>query len=293
MIGTVYNNQHLFRDFDNIIIDECHNVGADAGMYNEFIKATPRAKVLGLTATPYRLNSGVEGSRLEFLNRTNPRIFDDCIYYIQNDVLFDAGHLAPLKYFSFNTIDRTKIQLKADGSDFKTSALHAYLKQADMASAIVKYAKVLEKTCRNTLIFCSSIEEAERVQRGLPGSAIVTGETEDDERRQILSAFTSGKITKLINVGVLTTGFDYPALESILNGRITMSLALYYQIIGRVMRPYTFADGTKKIGYVVDLGGNIELFGKIETMKIMEDDRGQLSIWNGGRQLTNVPFTRN
>jgi DNA repair protein RadD len=112
-------------------------------------------------------------------------------------------------------------------------------------------------------------------------------------RTKILNEFKAGKIRCVINVGVLTTGFDYPELEAVLIARSTMSLALYYQIVGRVMRPFKYADGSVKEGWVVDLGGNINLFGKIETMKITTDERGLYMIVNQGRQLTNVPFTRN
>jgi len=129
------------------------------------------------------------------------------------------------------------------------------------------------------------------VHKRIPGSAILTGETKKEERERILSHFKSGKIRCLINVGVLTTGFDYPALEAVLMARSTMSLSLYYQIVGRVMRIFTYADGTKKKGWFVDMGGNINFFGKIETMKIV-DNHGYLSIWNNGRQLTNVPFVK-
>src|SRR5579859_1925906 len=98
-IGSIINKRHLFDDFKNIIIDECHLVNSKGGMYNEFIKAFEKVKVLGLTATPYRLSSGMEGSMLKFLTRTSPRIFGKVLYYIQNKVLFDAGHLAPLEYY--------------------------------------------------------------------------------------------------------------------------------------------------------------------------------------------------
>jgi len=87
---------------------------------------------------------------------------------------------------------------------------------------------------------------------------------------------------------VLTTGFDYPELETVLIARSTMSLALYYQIVGRIMRPHP----DKVSGWVVDLGGNIDFFGRIETMRIRETETGKFSIWNNNRQLTNVPFTK-
>lgn len=121
---------------------------------------------------------------------------------------------------------------------------------------------------------------------------MVTGETEAGERDSILSAFKAGKIRCVVNVGVLTTGFDYPALEAVLIARSTMSLALYYQIVGRAMRPFTYPDGTKKTAWIVDLGGNIRFFGKIETMKIQQNEKGLYYVSNNGRQLTNVNFSK-
>ena len=160
-----------------------------------------------------------------------------------------------------------------------------------MPSRIVKNALTILSKRKNLLIFCSLIEEAVDVQKRIPGSAILTGETKKEERERILSKFKNGSIKCLINVGVLTTGFDYPALEAVLMARSTMSLSLYYQIVGRVMRIFTYADGTKKKGWFIDMGGNINFFGKIETMRIVDND-GYLSIWNNGRQLTNVPFQK-
>jgi DNA repair protein RadD len=121
---------------------------------------------------------------------------------------------------------------------------------------------------------------------------VITGDTEKRAREKILAEFKGGRIKCLINVGVLTTGFDYPGLECILIARSTMSLSLYYQMVGRVMRPFKNEDGTPKVGWVVDLGGNIKKFGKIETMEIKKDHKGLFSIWNNGRQLTNVLFTK-
>lgn len=292
MIGSVIEKTHLFQNHKKIIIDECHNVGPDAGMYNDFIKRIKGCKVSGMTATPYRLTAGFDGARLDFLNRTSPRIFDDCIYYIQNDVLFNAGHLAPLKYFSFDTIDRTKLALTSNGADFTVASMKALFQQMDMAKVTAKYVQMVLSKRRNVLVFSSFIEEAFRVQKFIPGSVVLTGETEKEERKKILSAFKSGKIKCLINVGVLTTGFDYPELEAVIMAQTTMSLALYYQIIGRLMRPFTYPDGSKKEGWFIDLGGNVKMFGKIETMRIVETDKG-LTIYQGARPLTNVPFSRN
>lgn len=296
-IGSIAKKHHLFEKFKNIILDECHSVNASDGMYRDFIKSFDHVKVLGLTATPYRLASASGGAELRFLTRTSPRIFNKVLYHVQNDVLFDAGHLAPLEYFSMDVIDRTMLDMNSSGTDFTDASLRAYYRKVDMPSKTIDYANRILKKRRNLLVFCSLVEEAMTVAKGIPGSVVLTGDTDKKVRERILAEFTTGKIRCVINVGVLTTGFDYPALEAVLISRSTMSLAIYYQIIGRVMRPYTYPDGTKKVGWVIDLGGNIRFFGKIETMKIETDNKGLFFISNivDGRykQLTNIPFSKN
>ena len=291
-IGSVAKKIHLFQNFKNIIIDECHLVNPDQGMYQNFIKTLSHTKVLGLTATPYRLGSNSEGAELRFITRQTPRIFNKVLYYVQNDVLFNAGHLAPLKYFSFNVIDRTMLSMNSSGTDFTDASMRAYYRQINMPKITIEYANRLLKKRNNLLVFSALIEDANQVAKGVPGSVVITGETEMAVRARILNEFKSGKIRCVINVGVLTTGFDYPELEAVLIARSTMSLALYYQIVGRVMRPFKYSDGSVKEGWIVDLGGNINLFGKIETMKITTDERGLYMIVNQGRQLTNVPFSK-
>lgn len=288
-IGSVIKKIHLFKDVEHIIIDECHLVNPKDGMYNDFIRALPKAKVLGLTATPYRLSATFEGSMLNFLTRTSPRIFNKVIYSIQNSTLFDAGHLAKLEYFSFNVVDRTMLQTNSAGTDFTEASLRNYYRQINMPQVTAYYALRLLDKRSNLLIFSSLIEEANAASRMIPNSVVLTGETETKERERILKDFKSGKIKCLINVGVLTTGFDYPELECVLIARSTMSLSLYYQIVGRAMRPHP----EKETAWIVDLGGNIKFFGKIETMKIEQDVKGLYFISNNGKQLTNVIFSKN
>jgi DNA repair protein RadD len=122
---------HLFKNVKLILIDECDLVNAKGGMYEKLISSLPDAKVLGLTATPYRLTSGFDGAMLKFINRTNPRIFNKCIYYIQNSTLFDAGHLAKLEYFDKTVIDRTMLQMNTSGTDFTEASMKAYYRSIE------------------------------------------------------------------------------------------------------------------------------------------------------------------
>lgn len=287
-IGSVAKKHHLFRDVENVIVDECHLVNPNSGMYHDFIKSFEKVKVLGLTATPYRLTSGFDGAMLKFLTRTSPRIFNEVIYHIQNSLLFDNGYLAKLEYFAFDIIDRTMLQMNSTGTDYTEQSLRSYYRKIDMPTTTAYYANRLLAKRKNLLIFCTLIKEAEQVAH-LTGATIITGETAKSDRERILRQFKAGQIKCVVNVGVLTTGFDYPELECVLIARSTMSLAIYYQIIGRAMRPHP----NKQSAWIVDLGGNIKFFGKIETMKIEQTSNGLYYISNNGKQLTNVTFTKN
>ena len=101
-IGSVKNHPELFIHFKNIIVDECHLVNPKEGMYKDFFNAV-KCKVLGLTATPYRLSSSRDfGSMLKFITRTKPHVFSEVIYHVQVSTLLDMGYLAKLNYYPMN-----------------------------------------------------------------------------------------------------------------------------------------------------------------------------------------------
>ena len=117
-IGSVKNNKHLFARFRYAIIDECHYVNSEEGMYADFIN-TIQCKVLGLTATPYRLYSNqFYGSMLRFLTRTKPRVFSQLIYHIQIKTLLEAGYLAHLNYYRLSVVDTSKLRINSTGADY-------------------------------------------------------------------------------------------------------------------------------------------------------------------------------
>lgn len=291
-IGSIIKKKHIFEKTKYILIDEAHCVNPEEGMYREFVKYFPKVKVVGFTATPYRLSSGMDGAQLKFLTRQSPRIFNRVQYYIQNALLFDQHYLAPLEYYNFDVVNRRMLDVNSAGSDYTATSLKSYYRRINFPALTIKYANRLLAKRRSLLVFCSLVEEAETVAAGIPGAVVVHGETDKAIRRKHLANFKAGNISCIVNVGVLTTGFDYPELEAVLIARSTMSLAIYYQIIGRVMRPHTYSDGSKKVGWVVDLGGNIPFFGKVETMRIEVNEKGLYYVTNNGRQLTNVPFQK-
>ena len=120
-IGSVNNCKEFFMRFRYVIIDECHQVNAEEGMYHDFIKATG-CKVIGLTATPYRLySSRFYGAMLRFITRTRPRIFDDLIYCCQVRTLAEQGYLARLNYYQLNVVDPSRLKVNSTGSAITSS----------------------------------------------------------------------------------------------------------------------------------------------------------------------------
>lgn len=113
-IGSVKAHSELFLHFRNVIVDECHLVNPKEGMYKDFFGAV-KCKVLGLTATPYRLSSSRDfGSMLKFITRTKPHVFSEVIYHVQVSTLLDMGYLAKLDYYSMNPSGWNELNLKVN-----------------------------------------------------------------------------------------------------------------------------------------------------------------------------------
>lgn len=294
-IGSVMNHMDEFMHFKNVMIDECHKVNSKAGQYKQFIEATER-RVIGLTATPYRLCSYMGGSTLKFITRTRPRIFTDVLYYCQVSDLLAKGYLADLRYFDCTKLDMSKVKANTTGADYDDKSLKLEYERIgfkdQLSSTTIRVLHPKNGVPRKgVLVFTRFIDEAEVLVAKLKSvsinAAIVTGETPKREREAILADFQSGRIKVVANVGTLTTGFDYPELDTVILGRPTMSLALYYQMVGRAIRPCKGKDG-----WVIDLGGSYRRFGNVADLKIGVEVPGsqRWCVTSNGKQLTNVIF---
>lgn len=293
-IGSVKVHPELFTHFKNIIVDECHLVNPKEGMYKDFFE-TVKCKVLGLTATPYRLSSSRDfGSMLKFITRTKPHVFSEVIYNVQVSTLLDMGYLAKLDYFPLNPTGWNELNLKVNttGADYTDKSVQNLYEKIDFYGYLVH---IVQRLVNNTvtgskrkgiLVFTRFLKEAQRLTMSIPGCAIVSGDTPKGERERILESFKSGDIPVVANVGVLTTGFDYPELDTVVMARPTMSLAMWYQIVGRAIRPHP----SKASGWVIDLCGNIKRFGEVSDLKMTDGGNGKWAVFSNGRQLTNVRF---
>jgi DNA repair protein RadD len=287
-IGSVKNNPELFEHFKYIIIDECHFVNPKKGMYKEFLENVP-CKVLGLTATPYRLTTdGFGGSILKFLTRTRPKVFTDLIYHSQISTLLDRGYLSELEYFNIEAVDISQLKVNSTGADFTDESVKNHYKKIEFNTKLINIVERLIKAGRsNIIVFTRFIEEAQYIVDNMAGLAeIVTGKTPKKDRERILNDFKSGEFKVVANVGVLTTGFDFPELSTIVLARPTKSLALYYQMVGRAIRPHE----DKKTGWIVDLCQTYKRFGKVEDLKLVAPKPKLWHIESNGKQLTNVYY---
>ena len=292
-IGSVKGHPELFSHFKNIIIDECHLVNPKEEMYKDFLSIL-NCKVLGLTATPYRLSSSQDfGAMLKFITRTRPAIFKEVIYHVQVSTLLDMGYLAKLNYYSMNPIGWNELNLKTNttGADYTDKSVQREYERIDFYGYLVHIVQRLMNPIqggkrKGILVFTRFLKEAERLTMSIPGCAIVSGDTPKSTREMILKQFKTGEIPVVANVGVLTTGFDYPELDTIVMARPTMSLAMYYQIVGRAIRPHP----SKECGWFVDLCGNIKRFGEVSDLRLVDGGNGKWAVFSKGRQLTNVRF---
>ena len=291
-IGSVKSHPELFAHFKNIIVDECHLVNPIEGMYKDFFD-TVKCKVLGLTATPYRLSSSRDfGSMLKFITRTKPHVFSEVIYHVQVSTLLDMGYLSKVNYYPMNPTGWNELNLKINttGADYTDKSVQKEYERIDFYSYIVHIVQRLMNPKaggkrKGILVFTRFLKEAERLTMSIPGCVIVSGDTPKKERERILEMFKVGEIPVVANVGVLTTGFDYPELDTVVMARPTMSLAMYYQIVGRCIRPYK-----GKTAWFVDLCGNINRFGEVSDLHLKDTGNGKWAVFSKGRQLTNVRF---
>ena len=243
-------------DVKFILIDEAHLINNDSkGMYRTFL-GRARARVIGLTATPYRLGQG-------YLT-DGDGIFDELIQPVSILELQGLGYLAKLRNKgTFTKLDVSSVRLS--GGEFSESDLQAKVDTFDtneaVADEIVKSAACYGR--KHILVFCSGVEHAEHIsamlsERGM-ASRYIAGAMRMDEREDILYSFTHGRFTALCNANLLTTGFDYPDIDMICMLRPTMSPGLYLQMAGRGLRLKT--DGGDCL--VLDFAGNVTRHGPI------------------------------
>lgn len=240
-IGSIYKQAHRLGRIDIVLADECHLINPkEAGMWRSFIsdlaRYNPHTRVIGWTGTPFRGN-GVWATAGE------EPLFTNIATRVTMKELLELKFLSPL--VPAPTVARVDARdVRTSGDDYVISELAKVTDRADLVEATCQEIVELARDRKRWLVFAVTIEHAEHVRDALQrrgvAAAVVSSETPKQERAALIAAFRGGRIRCLVNVAVLTTGFDVPEVDFIALLRATKSPVLYVQIAGRGMR---IADG--------------------------------------------------
>ncbi len=265
-IASVAKRVKDFGHIDLLIIDECHMISdKDQSMYVKAIdmlkSINPLLKVIGLTATPYRLGMGMV---------TDGQLFTDiCCNYTSLEKfneLVDGGYISPL------IPKRTDTELNVDdvgihAGEYIQSELQEAVDKYSITRGALEEAVQLAKGRRHWLVFCTGITHAEHTrdileQLGIPAVCVHTKLPGGDKQRdENIRLWKAGMVGAAVNVNVLTTGFNFKAIDCIIVLRPTMSTVLWVQLLGRGTRPCP--ETAKQNCLVLDFAANTRRLGPI------------------------------
>jgi DNA repair protein RadD len=262
-IQSIRKRAEQLGHIDIIIIDECHLVSHnDEGSYRKLITdltvINPHLRVIGLTATPFRLGHG--------LITDKPAIFDALIEPVSIEELVEGGYLSTLRS------TRTALRLDTSGvhkrgGEYIESELQAAIDTEKNNREVVKEVLKRAGDRKAWLFFCAGVDHAHHISHLLNEHGItsecVTGKTHKKDREKILDDFKAGKIQAITNANVLTTGFDHPDIDLLVMLRPTMSASLYVQMAGRGMRPKSHTDHC----LVLDFAGVVAQHGPVTNVQ--------------------------
>ena len=250
---------------DITIVDEAHLIphggeGQYRTVIDNLLAKNPAMRLIGLTATPFRLSGGR-------LTRGDGALFSSICYELPVQQLVDEGYLSPLVSPTLaSTYDVGKVATR--GGDYAAGELGASIEaQSEITDAALDEAMRAAGARASWLVYCVSVEHARQAAQRLfslgVSCSVVTGEDEPGDRRRKIERFKAGETRALVSVDVLTTGFDVPRVDCIVLLRPTQSAGLYVQICGRGMR--LFPGKTDCL--VLDFGGNVSRHGPITDLR--------------------------
>lgn len=262
-IGSVAKKAEMFGHIDLLLVDEAHMVSHRCNTsYVKFISAlkevNPYLKVIGLTATPYRLGHGL---------LTDGPIFTDCAYDLTTRESFSRlvkeGYMAQLiAKRTESELDVSQVHVR--GGEFVQRELQAAVNKTAVTQEALKEAIALGERRKSWIVFTTGIDHTEDTARLLNSMGIkavaVHSKLKPKERDAAIEAYKAGVYRAIVNNNILTTGFDHPPMDLGIILRPTVSTGLWVQILGRLTRP---APG-KEDALILDFAGNTRRLGPID-----------------------------
>lgn len=293
-IGSIKNIGHIFKakGFKYLLIDEIHAYPRESSsMLGKFLAESGITHVLGLTATPLKLQTNLDiyrntYSKLVMLTSRSGKgnFFKEIIHVTQIQEMTKLGYWSKLEYelYEINSSGLVYNSTKAEYTEASINKMYEFNNTNDR----IKF-KISELTDRKSiLVFVPSVAAAKKLALEVPNSAAVYGDMPKDEREYVIRKFKEGKIRVVFNVSVLTTGFDHPELDCLIFGRVTSSLSLFYQMCGRGCRIHP----NKKDCLIVDFSGMVQRFGKVEEFYYAQEGGTWKLYGGGGVLLSGVPI---
>ncbi len=263
-IQSIYKRASELDAFDLVIIDEAHLIPPDGeGMYRQFLAeakaVNPNLRIVGFTATPFRLKSGSICTPEGFLNHV-------CFEVGVRELIRD-GYLCPLVTKAGVHKPNTD-QFHVRAGEFIAADVEAAMDQECLVEAACSEIVAATQNRNAVLIFASGVKHGHHIARVLEERhgiecGFVTGDTLDETRDAMLARFQAGELKYLCNVNVLTTGFDAPRIDCVVLMRPTLSPGLYYQMVGRGFRLHA----SKTNCLVLDFGGNVLRHGPVDQLR--------------------------
>jgi len=270
-IQSVYRRACDLDAFQIAIVDEAHLIPENGeGMYRTFLaeakKVNPHLRVIGLTATPFRMKSGAICGPENILNHV--------CYEVGVKELIRDGYLCPLvTKASKKKADTSGLHLR--GGEFIPGEAQDLMDTDELVESACQ--EIVEQTAgrKAVLVFATGVDHGKHIADVLRGNhgakaATVFGDTPSGEREKVLGEFRAGKLKYLVNVNVLTTGFDAPNIDCVALVRPTMSPGLYYQMVGRGFRLHP----GKTDCLVLDFGGNALRHGPVDAIRVPDPTSG-------------------
>lgn len=291
-LQTVWNLAHVIGHIDVLVIDEVHLVPRDANtMYGKLIAAlleiNSDMKIVGLTATIYRLDSGR-------LDEGEGKLFDRVVYSYDIGRGIEDGWLSPLSSKGMTTgFDLSGVG--SLGGDYKKGALSAAVNKDDITREAVAEAIAYGEKRRTALFFCSGVDHAHNVRDEVRRYGLtcetIHGKTPAGERRQIIEDLKAGRIWGVSNDAILTTGTNIPGIDLIADLAPTKSTSRYVQKAGRGTRPVwpsgfnpdnataeerraAIARGPKANCLYLDYARNVSYHGPVDSVQARSPGKG-------------------
>ena len=300
---SIVSKPEDFRHFKKITLDECHlNMSnsmsggkiKEKGKLNQLLEYINPEKIIGMTASPVQLVTTGKGSELKMLNRSMRSFwYKSDIFHITQIPDIKEEFWADIKTEIIQN-DKSKLfKSNFNSPEFNKESIVEQYKHNDLSSQILEqYERLISQGVDNILTFVPSVEQALELSKKNKNFEVVYDKTPKKERKAIVEAFKRGDIPHLINCMVFTAGFDHPGLKGLILARETMSLQLFYQIYGRIVRNiYDNGEFIKKKGLIVDLTGNSDRFGDIGGISFEKNDyTNGWGMWNDDKLLTGYPF---